>query len=100
MVLKPSTLERQAGSAELGRGPDNTVFQKGCPICYRSKGGAPSIQESIARDGKRADIDVDYRSSSLPASMFNGHLRAANSDVRAGNNAERHQGRWRGFSDW
>lgn len=100
VVLKADAVERLAGSVEFGRGPDNTVFHKGFPICYRSKGGAPSIQVSIARDGKRADIDVDYWSSSIPASMFNGHLRAANSDVRAGNNAERHQGRWRGFSNW
>ena len=32
--------------------------------------------------------------------MFNGHLSAANSDVRAGDNAERHAGRWTGFQNW
>ena len=32
--------------------------------------------------------------------LFNGHLSAANSDVRAGNNAERHAARWTGFQNW
>ncbi len=100
VVLKPDASKKLEESAEFSRGPDNTVFHKGYPICYRLKGGTPSIQISIARDGKRGDIDVDYRSSSIPAAMFNGHLRSANSDVRAGNNAERHQNRWTGFSNW
>ena len=36
----------------------------------------------------------------MPAAMFNGHLTSANSDVRAGNNHERHNGRWGGFVAW
>ncbi len=47
-----------------------------------------------------ADIDVDYRSSKMPQAMFNGHFTSANSDVRAGNNHQRHNGRWSGFVDW
>jgi hypothetical protein len=43
---------------------------------------------------------VDYRSSSFPAGLFNGHLTASNSDVRAGNNYDRHTGRWTGFRNW
>ena len=50
-------------------------------------------------DGRLADVDVDYRGSSFPVMLFNGHLSAANSDVRAGNNAERHAARWTGFRE-
>jgi hypothetical protein len=45
-------------------------------------------------------VDVDYRSSKFPRAMFNGHLTSANSDVRAGDNPERHAGRWSGFVAW
>ena len=31
---------------------------------------------------------------------MNGHLSAANSDVRAGNNTQRHLQRWQGLTDW
>jgi hypothetical protein len=87
-------------SREFTRGIDNTVYHKGYPINYREQGGAPSIQVSLAMDGRLADIDVDYRSSSFPVGLFNGHLSAANSDVRAGDNAERHAGRWSGLQNW
>jgi hypothetical protein len=87
-------------SREFKRGIDNSVYHKGYPLNYREQGGAPSIQVSIAQDDRQADVDVDYRSSSFPAVLFNGHLSAANSDVRAGNNAERHAERWTGFQNW
>ena len=87
-------------SREFKRGIDNTVYHKGYPINYREQRGTPSIQVSIAQDDRLADVDVDYRSSSFPVSLFNGHLSAANSDVRAGDNAERHAGRWTGFQNW
>ena len=87
-------------SREFRRGIDNTVYHKGYPINYREQRGTPSIQVSIAMDGRLADVDVDYRSASFPVALFNGHLSAANSDVRAGNNAERHAGRWTGFQNW
>ena len=47
-----------------------------------------------------ADIDVDYRSSGFPKALVNGHLSASNSDVRAGNNLDRHDGRWTGLNGW
>jgi hypothetical protein len=100
VLLKPNALDILAKSQEFGRGPDNVVFHKGYPICYRSKTGAPSIQVSAAKDGKLADIDVDYRSSKFPAFLVNGHLSASNSDVRAGNNDDRHNGQWTGLSSW
>ena len=87
-------------SREFKRGIDNAVYHKGYPINYREQRGTPSIQVSIALDGRLADVDVDYRSSSFPVMLFNGHLSAANSDVRAGDNAERHAGRWTGFQNW
>ena len=98
--LIPAALDTLARSQEFKRGVDNTVFHKGYPTNYRAQGGTPSIQISIAPDGRRADIDVDYRSSSFPAAMFNGHLSSANSDVRAGDNIDRHSTRWAGLQNW
>jgi hypothetical protein len=98
--LTPNAREMLNRSREFTRGIDNTVYHKGYPINYRERGGTPSIQVSLAMDGRLADIDVDYRSSSFPVGLFNGHLSVANSDVRAGDNAERHAGRWSGFQNW
>ncbi len=87
-------------SREFKRGIDNSVYHKGYPLNYRERSGTPSIQVSIALDDRQADIDVDYRSSSFPVMLLNGHLSAANSDVRAGNNADRHAAQWNGFQNW
>ena len=38
--------------------------------------------------------------SKTPKSLFNGHLTASNSDVRAGDNARLHDRHWKGFPDW
>jgi len=92
-----STLEK---AQEFHLGHLNTVYHVGYPYSFRQGGKLPSIQFSISEDKKRADIDVDYRSSKMPAAMFNGHLTSANSDVRAGDNYERHNGRWGGFIAW
>lgn len=98
--LTPDARQMLERSREFKRGMDNSVYHKGYPLNYREQGGAPSIQVSIALDGRQADVDVDYRSSSFPVMLFNGHLGASNSDVRAGNNAERHAARWSGFQNW
>src|SRR5262245_36956617 len=98
--LKPEAMDLLSKSQEFKREGDNTVYHHGYPVCYRGRGGAPSIQVSISRDGRIADIDVDYRSSKFPAALFNGHLSAANSDVRAGDNDERHNRRWEGLGNW
>ena len=100
VLLKDGTIDRLTRSREFKREADNTVYHHGYPINFRQQGGAPSIQVSIALDGRRADIDVDYRSSSFPVALFNGHLTASNSDVRAGNNYDRHTVRWVGFQNW
>jgi hypothetical protein len=98
--LTPNAREMLERSREFKRGIDNAVYHKGYPLNYREQQGPPSIQVSIAMDGRLADVDVDYRGSSFPVALFNGHLTAANSDVRAGNNAERHAARWTGFTNW
>jgi hypothetical protein len=98
--LKTGALDTLSRSQEFRRGADNSVYHKGYPINYRGQGGVPSIQISVALDGRRGDIDVDYRASSFPAAIFNGHLTSSNSDVRAGNNYDRHLNRWTGFQNW
>jgi len=100
VYLKPTAFDSLAKSREFTRERDNTVYHKGFPICFRLKNGPPSIQFSISRDHRMADIDVDYRSSSFPVALFNGHLTASNSDVRAGNNLDRHDNRWAGLNGW
>ena len=87
-------------SREFARERDNTSYHKGFPTCFRLRNGPPSIQVSVSRDGRMADVDVDYRSSGFPKALLNGHLSAANSDVRAGNNLERHDNRWQGLNGW
>lgn len=98
--LKEGARDTLGRSQQFKRGADNTVYHKGYPINFRGQGGAPSIQVSMALDGRQADIDVDYRSSSFPAALFNGHLSASNSDIRAGNNYDRHTARWTGLQNW
>jgi hypothetical protein len=98
--LRPDAQAVLSRSREFRRGADNSVYHKGYPINYRGQGGTPSLQISMALDGRRADIDVDYRPVIFPVSLFNGHLTAANSDVRAGNNYDRHAARWAGLRNW
>jgi hypothetical protein len=100
VVLKPNALATLNLSREFTRGRDNTIFHHSYPLNYRQTGGDPSIQISCTPDGKRADIDVDYRSSGFPSALFNGHLTAQNSDVRAGNNYQGHLQRWAGLTNW
>jgi len=99
-ILKPGARDKLEASQEFARTHDNTVYHAGYPISYRQGGKPPSMQFSMDEDAGRADVDVDYRASKMPSSMWNGHLTAANSDVRAGNNPELHGGRWSGFSNW
>jgi hypothetical protein len=100
VYLKPNTVDVLSRSREFLHDKDNAVYHKGFPICYRLKNGPPSIQFSISRDHKMSDVDVDYRSSGFPKALVNGHLTAANSDVRAGNNLARHDERWLGLNGW
>jgi hypothetical protein len=100
VTLKPDAVQMLERSREFKRIADNTVYHKGYPINFRQQGGPPSMQVSIAPNRHNADVDVDYRASSFPVAMFNGHLTSSNSDVRAGNNYDRHANRWTGFQNW
>src|SRR5215813_8375222 len=100
VVLKPDALEKLKASSEFFRDRDNTIYHHGYPLNYRQDGGAPSIQICMSKDARHADIDVDYRSAKFPQGLVNGHLTAANSDVRARGNTQRHLQRWQGLSDW
>jgi hypothetical protein len=98
--LVPDAQEVLTQAHEFFRDKDNTVFHKDFPNNFRQRGRVPTIQISIAKDGTHADIDVDYRSSRPPQALVNGHLRAANSDVRVGSNYLGHVGRWFGLIRW
>src|SRR6516165_7100790 len=100
VYLKPNAIDILSRSREFFHEKDNTIYHKGFPICYRLKNGPPSIQLSITRDERMSDIDVDYRSSTFPKALFDGHLTAGNSDVRAGNNLDTHDNRWAGLNGW
>lgn len=98
-LLQPGAVDQLEKSREFSRHHDNTHYHRDYPLNYRQD-GTPSIQFSISRRLERADIDVDYRSSSFPKVLFDGHLTAGNSDVRAGSNFQTHVGRWEGFVNW
>lgn len=98
--LKPGAFDMLKKSREFRHTRDNTVYHKGYPTCFRSNKGTPSIQFSLTPAGDRADIDVDYRSSKFPVFLINGHLSASNSDVRVGNNDDRHNQQWSGLQNW
>jgi len=98
--LAPDAQDVLTQSREFFRDKDNTVFHKEYPTNFRQRGRVPTIQISIAKDGTHADIDVDYRSSRPPQALVNGHLRAANSDVRVGSNYVGHIARWFGLIRW
>ena len=100
VVLKPEAIDTLERSVEFFYGHENTVYHAGYPRSFRQVGKEPNMQISVSEDGLKADIDVDYRSSKMPQSLFNGHLRSANSDVRAGNNVTLHNGRWAGMVAW
>ena len=101
--LKPPTrkqVEVLEISREFFRDKENTVYHVGYPHSYRQVGKEPNVQMSLAEDGLRADIDVDYRSSRTPQGLFNGHLTAANSDIRVRENTNLHRSRWGGLISW
>lgn len=100
VTLVPDAQEVLTQAREFFRDKDNTVFHKEYPINFRQRGRVPTIQFSIAKDGTQADIDVDYRSSRPPQALVNGHLRAANSDIRVGGNYLGHVRRWFGLIRW
>ena len=100
VTLRPNARDVLEQSREFILSHENTAYHAGYPHSFRLGAGVPSVQFSMAEDGLGADIDVDYRASKAPQSLFNGHLTSSNSDVRAGDNAQRHTRRWNGFANW
>jgi hypothetical protein len=98
--LKPDTRTVLESSREFFRDHENTVYHIGYPHSFRQVGKEPNMQISMSDDGLKADIDVDYRSSKSPQALFNGHLTASNSDIRAGENPTLHAERWQGLVQW
>jgi len=98
--LTADAIDKLSRSQQFKRAADNAVYHKGYPVNFRGQGGTPSIQVSIATNRRNADVDVDYRASFFPVALLNGHLTASNSDVRAGNNYDKHLNRWTGFQNW
>jgi hypothetical protein len=98
--LKPDTRTVLESSREFFRDHENTVYHVGYPHSFRQVGKEPDMQISMSDDGLKADIDVDYRSSKSPQALFNGHLTASNSDIRAGENPTLHAERWQGLVQW
>jgi hypothetical protein len=98
--VRPDTQDILERATQFFKDHENTVYHVGYPTSYRQEGKVPNIQFSLSEDGRRADIDVDYRSSKSPQALFNGHLTSANSDVRAGDNHDRHNLRWDGLANW
>ena len=98
--IHPDTQEILEKSREFFRDKDNTVYHAGYPMSYRQVGKPPTMQFSLSENVTQGDVDVDYRSSKMPKSMWNGHITAANSDVRADQNYRLHTGRWSGLAAW
>jgi hypothetical protein len=99
-LLTPDALDRLSRSQQFKRTGDNDTFHAGYPISFRQRGGLPALQLSVTATGRRADIDIDYRSRRVPFVLFNGHLRSSNSDVRVGRNFNRFVNRWGELTDW
>ena len=59
VLLKPDALDRLYRSREFKRTRDRTIFHIGYPINFRQQGGAPSMQVSLTRTGRRADININ-----------------------------------------
>jgi hypothetical protein len=64
--LKEGALDALERSQEFRRGPDNTVYHKGYPINFRQQGGIPSIQISVAPDGRRPSTSTHRTEGTTP----------------------------------
>jgi len=76
---------------------ENHVFHKGYPVSFRQfrkmwlRGQEAGLHFCLSKDGRFAQIHIDYRFGLL-------HLAPANSDVRADGNHQRHADRWPQFA--
>src|SRR5262249_14001989 len=96
--LRPDARETLERSRELAPHPETPAYHAGSPHSSRL-GPTPSIHFSLAEDGLSADTDADSRTRKVPKSLFNAHLPASTSDVRAGDTALQPPRRWNGFVD-
>lgn len=102
--LKEGATEKFANAAGFKKGSNKvlgviTVYHDGFPDTFRQtrkegvKGQEAGLQPSTSKDGRRSDIDVDYR--------FGGaHFKPSNSDVRASGNYQKFIDRWPGLRNW
>lgn len=91
-----SDLLRRSTQFSEGR---NTIYHRGFPFSFRQarhkgrRGQEASLHISTSRDGRLANVHVDYRFGVR-------HLQPANADVRAPGNHQRHVERWVGLTAW
>jgi hypothetical protein len=90
--LAPGAAQKLERAAHFEKG-ENHIFHKEYPISFRQfrriglRGQEAGLHICLTRDGRLAQIHIDYRFGLL-------HLGPANSDVRADGNHERHVDRW------
>lgn len=93
--LTPDALAKLERAAEFDKG-ENHVFHKDYPLSFRQfrrfslQGKEAGLHLCLTRDGRYAQIHIDYR-------FFLLHLGPANSDVRADGNHQKHKARWPQF---
>ena len=93
--LTPGALGVLQRSVGFDKG-ENHVFHKGYPLSFRQirriglHGQEAGLHFCVARDGRFAQVHIDYRFGLL-------HLQPSNSDVRANGNHQRHVDRWPNF---
>ena len=94
--LNPGAAQKLAQAAHFEKG-ENHIFHKEYPLSFRQfrRMGLPGQEAGLhicmTRDGRLAQIHIDYRFGLL-------HLEPANSDVRAQGNHQRHVDRWPVFA--
>lgn len=93
--LIPEAAQKLESARHFQKG-ENHVFHKDYPISFRQfrsiglHGKEAGLHICLTRDGRFAQIHIDYRFGLL-------HLGPANSDVRAQGNHQRHVDRWPQF---
>jgi hypothetical protein len=94
--LAPDAPQKLERAAHFLKG-ENHIFHKDYPISFRQfrriglRGQEAGLHFCLTRDGRFAQIHIDYRFGLL-------HLGPANSDVRAEGNHQRHAERWPEFT--
>jgi len=90
--LTPDAAQKLERAAHFEQG-ENHIFHKEYPISFRQfrriglRGQEAGLHICMTRDGRFAQIHIDYRFGLL-------HLLPTNSDLRANGNHERHVDRW------